>query len=777
MVRQLLKKELQIQKSSLYFVAAIGLVWAIMLGLATQGDQVLIPRQLTMGQLVSLLQTFFVAPCLLVIVPLLVGATMVAEERKLGVWDWQLSLPAARWLQWLVKLALGVVITLGVFITQLLLEAMMVMVLDARGGPYPLTFHYLGLNHSYVLLPLLLMASAGFASSLASDPYRAFFGGVIVIGFILVCTYFSDPAGLMFLPWPENEKVSWIWNSWKSNIAWVVIVSAIVAWCAWFNIRYEGLKWRRLGMEMTGIALLVSSTTLLIIHLGYSPRWVLSQGTEDLKSYIQKQRAWLGLEAQDEVEWHKIEPLLAIDLRPGLLSSRKKMTDLLAQRTLFANLYRFGQSERLLIEAKSIPLRENTDVPLVYWNQIIDFDMATNRYRAIPQVIGRVGALLPEQDAFTIESSRHNTYVVTDWPAPIRVGGILWEVWKYGNQVEVSGSRQVSALISTSEVIVDGVAIESTSSRPVHIREGLYQIYLEAPSGKETWLIQQEDGDNWQLADRQPGFTLYRASSDGQWFTPDFSKEKEIRIYSLDKATSWTIESPSGNLFLTGDVIRWTDDVPMGASALGSSPAQIMPVSASGRFLAFMRTKNIELEDWEGKLRDTGYPMEIEIGVLDLERGDESVLVRRAPDQETLQEAKREIQGWLWSRWLHQSKSLFGKAEPWAEEDPDFYPEMWFPTNQESLAPLSWAPHEDQIAILYDGLIYAFKYLPDQAEYWREEFGERSVYREMGGFLPIDQVDLAGFEIENLDFWDGQTLLAWGRVGLFEVKLELKGRP
>lgn len=49
---------------------------------------------------------------LLVVVPALLGASTVASERQLGVIGWQLALPIARRLQWRIKLAVGMLLTL-----------------------------------------------------------------------------------------------------------------------------------------------------------------------------------------------------------------------------------------------------------------------------------------------------------------------------------------------------------------------------------------------------------------------------------------------------------------------------------------------------------------------------------------------------------------------------------------------------------------------------------------------------------------------------------------
>jgi ABC-type transport system involved in multi-copper enzyme maturation permease subunit len=136
-----------------------------------------------MGELIDLLHLFFVSLCLQGIVPLLVGATLVAEERKQETWDWQLSLPVSRRLQWTVKLAVATAIVLTLtFAIQPLLDLIVSNILNGEvrlslGGASHIVWtpsYFAKMNALYYGIPLALMVCAAFASTLTR--FRQFRG-------------------------------------------------------------------------------------------------------------------------------------------------------------------------------------------------------------------------------------------------------------------------------------------------------------------------------------------------------------------------------------------------------------------------------------------------------------------------------------------------------------------------------------------------------------------------------------------------------------------------
>src|SRR5687768_4455986 len=96
MFQQLIKKEYMLQRPVIYFALTIMILWCALFFLAPQAQRALTPRGITWGELIVYMHWGMIVPCLLLITPLFLGANMVAEERRLGVWDWHLSLPYSR---------------------------------------------------------------------------------------------------------------------------------------------------------------------------------------------------------------------------------------------------------------------------------------------------------------------------------------------------------------------------------------------------------------------------------------------------------------------------------------------------------------------------------------------------------------------------------------------------------------------------------------------------------------------------------------------------------
>ncbi len=201
--RELLLKELRLQASSLLPVpvalAAFVPVWWYF-----RAD----PR-LDVGDTLGVV--LFGVGCLAavmltLVVPALIGAHAVAWERQLGVLGWHLGLPVSRRLQWRLKLACCLLLTvpvgtLGSALTRFLFP----LVSDADLPPMPPTF-------VLVLAPVAIMACSLYGSRLAKNPFSALGFGLIpalavaygwqLLYFTLLLASSTWPVGLspLFLP-------------------------------------------------------------------------------------------------------------------------------------------------------------------------------------------------------------------------------------------------------------------------------------------------------------------------------------------------------------------------------------------------------------------------------------------------------------------------------------------------------------------------------------------------------------------------------------------------
>ncbi|MCL5269949.1 MAG: hypothetical protein M1457_05185 [bacterium] len=775
---QLLKKEYHLQRSSLMFALAVLLIWGVLMGLAPRAENYLIPNQLTMGQLVSLMQAFFVGPCLLGLAPLFVGAALVAEERKLRVWDWHLSLPGSRRRQWALKLAVGAAITLVLALfVQPALDRALTHALGGRGDPFPLPIHYLHLNGAYVWLPLLLMVAGAFVSSMASDPYKAFFGGLVAFGAALACTRLVDPAGLLLMPYASAMTV-------RNGVPFMIRpfdpllpigLAAALGGLAWFNFRCEGFRWRRFLAEVAGLIVLSCAVSWAVLRFEFDPMPLLTQQTREVEPRILNNRRDLG-EEKPSVNWTAIRPLL---VKRSVLDLAMRLHPRWASEfygpRMFGHLYRIPGTSRLLAEVYSFPGYFGTNEP-TGWAQVIEIDVTTRHLRPIYQVWGRVGGVYPESRSFVIDSFRHN-YLVTDWLLPIRVGGLFWNIWASGKGLRSYGWGSYPFASSDKKIVVDGQSISYESLNPVDDAVGYSQLFIKRAPAYETWLIRRQPDHSWTRIDQQRGYMHYIVSTDGKWYarasrTDTGYGSKPITILSADHATSWTLANPNGSLFLGNNNVEYLWDVPV-ADLLGANSIRAMPVSPDGRFLAFLRTTTIKV-DVDDKPTDTGYPESLQFCALDLQSGREYVLMDIPLDipldRQVREQFKRQMQNWLWSRWNNEEGPRWaggGRRNqfPPPMNSPDF------PRYHQSFPPMVWAPTGNRLAILYGGQALIYRYYPEYTIRFPPQTNRPSeVKKDL--FVVENGADLTGFEASDLAFWDDQTLLAWGDLGLFRISLD-----
>src|SRR5262245_37585787 len=108
MFRQLLRKELRLQKSNAMFTFGVVLLWGLMLLVSPRANERVPGFSTTYGDMISLLGGSVVVGILVIVLPVMIGAVAVAEERKIEVLDWHFSLPVSRRKQWTAKVLVAV---------------------------------------------------------------------------------------------------------------------------------------------------------------------------------------------------------------------------------------------------------------------------------------------------------------------------------------------------------------------------------------------------------------------------------------------------------------------------------------------------------------------------------------------------------------------------------------------------------------------------------------------------------------------------------------------
>ncbi len=168
--RELLVKELRLQASSLLPVP-VALAAFIPVWWYFRADPRLADGD-TLG-MVLFGVGFLAAAMLSLVVPALIGAHAVAWERQLGVLGWHLGLPVSRRLQWRLKLACCLLLTLAVGSTLGSAQFRFLFLLVEDGYRPP--------PHVLVLAPVAIMACSLYGSRLAKHPFSALGIGLISV--------------------------------------------------------------------------------------------------------------------------------------------------------------------------------------------------------------------------------------------------------------------------------------------------------------------------------------------------------------------------------------------------------------------------------------------------------------------------------------------------------------------------------------------------------------------------------------------------------------------
>ncbi|MBN1901871.1 hypothetical protein JW926_11165 [Candidatus Sumerlaeota bacterium] len=202
----LVKKEMRLQRSNIYFAAAVFFIWSLGFLIVFLGDRPLGSKTITTGTLAQIIHYIFTLPCLIVIFPVMTGATSVAQERKLGTFDWQTTLPSSRRMRFTAKF--GVPLFLSLIMGGMLMGIMdYLLVWNLRTHNIlwslgkrdftPLPFRIKGLYPG--IFALLLCAAGIYISSICKDPYKAL---ISVFGFLALTIFTQrliDPAGMLSL--------------------------------------------------------------------------------------------------------------------------------------------------------------------------------------------------------------------------------------------------------------------------------------------------------------------------------------------------------------------------------------------------------------------------------------------------------------------------------------------------------------------------------------------------------------------------------------------------
>ena len=253
----LLKKEFRLQQIS-FLLAGMFVLFAVV-------GACLIKRYPNLGEGIVGADCFIYA----LILPLIAGATSVAEEKGWGITEWHLTLPPSALKQWSAKmlaalstsLVLGLVLPIATFLAGLALFGQ----LGARGS-LPSAPELL----CWPLGSLLLTSVAIYAASISNSTLRAILGTVgIIVAAWAVCLLVAFEAmkvvramGLsMYYSHPGPELIPLL------MAGGLFLMLCVVQWFAWSNFRRSGLPARKIIVQLVVILFSVGLTALVIISI------------------------------------------------------------------------------------------------------------------------------------------------------------------------------------------------------------------------------------------------------------------------------------------------------------------------------------------------------------------------------------------------------------------------------------------------------------------------------------------------------------------------------
>jgi hypothetical protein len=184
-VRNLVRKEMRLQRPVVVVAAVFSLCWLAAVGpLHPFG-----PRHDYAQLFCLILAVVYIGLALA-----LAGSISLGEERALGLAAWHLTLPVSARLQWLVKFAVGIcfAIVLGLVLPGLLALATLP---EARAGLADIASHgsasdMQGLLADGIVLWLFFVLSF-WAATLLGNTMRAVFTAVLAVGALVLCTLLS----------------------------------------------------------------------------------------------------------------------------------------------------------------------------------------------------------------------------------------------------------------------------------------------------------------------------------------------------------------------------------------------------------------------------------------------------------------------------------------------------------------------------------------------------------------------------------------------------------
>ena len=714
LLAQLLKKEFRLQQSSVYIAFGIYMLEILLFIFSFQAQQVLIPKMLTVGELIQMIHYFVILPGLLVLFPLMLGASTIANERSLDVFDWQLSLPLERWKQLAMKaiVALGFALVLGSsaawfldHILAWLLARRDVEFLFGTERELIMPFRLGGIWIGFYVM--LFTAIGAYTSSLTRDPFRALMVSAFLIVLTLLAHPFLDPQLLLAPWWPEPQ--------------WPLVLHASVLMIFLFalalpNYQLIGFRLRRVLLQMFIWIVFINLAGCTAVNI----KWRIDSVCSKENIAIPGIQKLLGnRENSVEAEGHVFR----------ILNSDRFLTNV-TKRTnkSHAAFKSFDPTEKF------------------QYDRVVEGNVQSGTIKQAPNVVGSVGSLGHNRSFAWVEG-------FGDFDAGYLVGTHLGlsdfffvipetiaahQALHSSSQDGRYNSLTASSLLHSKKEIVIVQGDETIAHlekgwggyvNALHQEKGMYVVSVSnrKPYPERRWksyfVRHIPNSNRFELIKKLPheGYPSIRVSSDGEWYydrgelptrilKTDHSKE-----YILGKSDEFVVLSrPDGRIseFISPEI---------------RSKRRIITLSPDNRYLGFSRFRHT-------------FPTEhgrFDICLLDLTNGDIVLLEQFNPSKWDL-------------RWIKENSSL---------EQARIYEKNWMGWEKPSFA---WSD-KNRLAVLYHDRLDLYERSEDEG---RIEF--KPLVRNLDiGFLYnqdtfIPRILRYRGGLSRVSFWSNEMLLIWG---------------
>ncbi len=585
MNKQLIYKELQLQRTNLLLAAGGLCFWILLYVLTSAARIVLIPNLMTLGELVQALHYFVLVPIAWGILPIMIGATTLAHERTLEVLDWSLAFPVSRPRQWFIKA--GVASLLSFCLASLLpwlLESLLMRKLaamhegwifsDDRADPRPFTLR--GLWPGFY--PLVLTAAGAYSSTFARDPFRVLLWSPLLLALTFFGQSLTDPQ-LMLLPvalaYPARYFRPWV------HYVQLAALSIFLFALARHNLRFERPRLRVLSRQMLIWVILVAGSAWATL---YAEFWIPSL------------EPWSGLSKQRR--------------RDDRLQSLKPFPLISPNQDSIGPIRRVPESDRISLTIAGP--RE------AYRHGEGDYDYRFLQDQNL-EIEVRTG-LQKQRPYYSPSAFGSNVRLLDPFPVAFNMRLLPGR----NRRTYANPGRDAERAVAARQHLVQSIAGGRTFTLD-RVRGDLYLMNVHNENAtSDEYLLLLADGSPVEILDVEKNVADFGArlcfSPDGKWYATHLASLKHVKIRSLDSPTTWTLQAGQGDLRLASDA--WPGSYFRGSdeTRLGTRPA-ILHVSPNGRYLAFIRVFSSGEESCIAK--------EVDLALLDLETGAERVLHRQ----------------------------------------------------------------------------------------------------------------------------------------------------